>query len=282
MRCMLPGAGFALVSDACPKGYGCNPNSDSRSRCVIWRAEIVCVQVQSYKMSILCRIPLRLLALRARLLAALALFLTQPVKRYSPATTTDPESLSAVLRNGDVLLTEGNTRAAALIKRITRSTWSHVSMYVGPLEDGPDPRCIVEADIARGVRSIRLSELDGLNVRVLRPIGLNDAARGRLAEWVVSQIGGEYDLKHAWMLARSLLPVLPRLSFSPVANGVAEKATRFICSSLLANAFALVGYPILPAHMAVAAVSTPDHRYVIPSDFERAPVFEVVSPPADS
>ena len=51
---------------------------------------------------------------------------------------------------------------------------------------------------------------------------------------------------------------------------------------LLANAFALVGYPILPAQTAVAAVSTADHRYVIPGDFEKAPVFEVVSPPADA
>src|SRR5713226_1306771 len=166
-------------------------------------------------------------SMRARLLAALAIFLTKPVKRYSPATTTDPESLSAVLRNGDVLLTEGNTRAAALIKRLTHSTWSHVSMYVGPLEEGPDPRCIVEADIAQGVRSIRLSELKGLNIRVLRPIGLNDADRSHLAEWVVSQIGGEYDLKHAWVLARSLLPVPPKLSFPPAPNGITESATRF-------------------------------------------------------
>src|SRR6266849_10053857 len=171
--------------------------------------------------------------IRARLLVALAVFLTQPVERYSPATTTDPETLSAVLRNGDVLLTEGNTRAAALIKRLTHSKWSHVSMYVGPLEEGPDPLCIVEADIAAGVRSIRLSELKGLNVRVLRPIGLNDADRSHLAEWVVSQIGGEYDLKHAWLLARSLLPAPPKLSFPPAANGIAQSATRFICSTLL-------------------------------------------------
>jgi hypothetical protein len=219
--------------------------------------------------------------MRAHLLAALAVFFTQPVKRYSPATTTDPESLSAVLRNGDVLLTEGNTRAAALIKRITRSPWSHVAMYVGPLEEGPDPRCIVEADIAQGVRSIRLSELEGLNVRVLRPIGLSDALRSRLAEWVVSRIGGEYDLKHAWALARTFLRLPPKLSIPP-ANGIAESATRFICSSLLANAFALVGYPILPIHMPRAAVSAADHRYVIPGDFETAAVLEIVGPRTDS
>src|SRR5713226_5692663 len=192
---------------------------------------------------------------RARLLAALALFLTQPVKRYSPATSSDLESLSAVLRNGDVLLTEGNTRAAALIKRITRSTWSHVSMYVGPLEQGPDPRCIVEADIAAGVRSIRLSELQGMNVRVLRPIGLNDAVRDRLAQWVVGQIGGEYDHRHAWALARRFLRLAPKSGIAPAPNGIVHSATRFICSSLLANAFALVGYPIPPIHTAAAAVS---------------------------
>jgi hypothetical protein len=215
---------------------------------------------------------------RARLLAALVVFLTEPVKRYSPAAATDPESLSTVLRNGDVLLTEGNTRAAALIKRLTGSTWSHVSMYVGPLEQGPDPRCIVEADIAAGVRSIRLSELKGLNVRVLRPMGLHDTDRGRLAEWVVSRIGGEYDLNQAWVLARSFLG-MPARSASPAAqSGKAESASRFICSSLLANAFALVGLSILPVQPGIAAVRTEDRRYVIPGDFERAAAFEIVSP----
>jgi hypothetical protein len=215
--------------------------------------------------------------MRTRLLAALAVYLTQPVKRYSPATTTDPESLLALLRNGDVLLTEGNTRAAMLIKRVTRSTWSHVSMYVGPLEDGPDPRCIVEADMAAGVRSIRLSELKGLNVRVLRPVGLSDSDRGRLAGWVVEQIGGQYDLAHAWALARSLLRLPPGPDLPRAANGI-ENATRFICSSLLANAFALVGYSILPLQTALPVARPADHRYVIPGDFESAPVFEVVSP----
>ena len=73
-------------------------------------------------------------------------------------------------------------------------------MYVGPLDNGPDPLCVVEADIAAGVRSIRLSELNALQVRVLRPIGLTDTDRARLADWVVGQIGSEYDFAHAWGL----------------------------------------------------------------------------------
>ena len=107
-----------------------------------------------------------------------------------------------------------------------------------------------------------------------------DAAdRGRLAEWVVSRIGGEYDLKHAWVIARSLLPAPPKVSLSPAPNAMSESATRFICSTLLANAFALVGYPIPPIGTAVAAPTTANHRYVIPSDFESASIFEVVGPP---
>ena len=101
------------------------------------------------------------------------------MKHYSSATTANPQSLAAILDPGDVLLSDSNTRVAALVKRITQSPWSHVSMYVGPLEEGPDPPCIVEADIAAGVRSMRLSELKALQVRVLRPIGLNDSDRHR-------------------------------------------------------------------------------------------------------
>ena len=54
----------------------------------------------------------------------------------------DRQALGAVLRRGDVLLSAGNTRCAALVRRLTQSTWSHVSMYVGPLDDAPDPLCI--------------------------------------------------------------------------------------------------------------------------------------------
>jgi Permuted papain-like amidase enzyme, YaeF/YiiX, C92 family len=204
-----------------------------------------------------------LASIYTRLLNALALYLAQPVKRHGASSTRDPKDLAAVLLPGDVLLTDGNTRMAALVRRVTRSPWSHVSMYVGPLEAGPDPRCIVEADIAAGVRAMPLSELRGLRVRVLRRSGLDDAQRRRLADWVVSRIGGQYDLAHALALARRLLRL-------PIASPIApvESATRFICSTLLAQAFLLAGHPVVP-----------DHTYVTPSDFETASALEPVTPP---
>jgi Permuted papain-like amidase enzyme, YaeF/YiiX, C92 family len=212
---------------------------------------------------------------RNRLISAVALYLARPVRHSGASASGDPQSLASVLQPGDVLLTDGNTRAAALVRLITRSSWAHVAMYVGALEEGPDPRCIVEADVVFGVRAVPLSELKGLGVRVLRPRGLADAERRRLADWVVSRIGDGYDLKHAWALASKLLR-LPLASFlaSPPA-AMAQTATRFICSTLLAQAFLLVGYSITPVQLRVREA---DHRYVTPSDFESAPVFEVVRP----
>jgi hypothetical protein len=186
-------------------------------------------------------------------------------------------NLSAQLRYGDVLLTDGNTRVAALVRRITGSTWSHVSMYVGPLEEGPDPRCVVEADFAAGVRAVPLSEFKGQRVRVLRPTALLDADRRRIADWVVSRIGAPYDLENAWALARQLLRLtLPRRNL-PVPRTTAQAATRFICSSLVAQAFVLVGYQIVPTQIGIRNAWVADYRCVTPRDFERAPGFEVVS-----
>jgi len=150
-------------------------------------------------------------------------------------------------------------------------------MYVGPLDDGPDPLCIVEADIAAGVRSIRLSELNALHVRVLRPIGLTDTDRAGLAHWVVGQIGSEYDLAHAWRLLQNVLRLLLPVRLHSAPGTIARSAKRFICCSLLAHAFAWVGYSVLPGQARLSLI-TADATYLIPSDFERASLFEVVEP----
>jgi len=214
---------------------------------------------------------------RTRLVAALARYLAQPVTHFSPSTAADTPSLSAMLRHGDVLLTAGNTRMAALVRGVTRSPWTHVSMYVGPLEAGPDPRCIVEADIAAGVRAVPLSEFKGLRVRVLRPTGLHETDRHRLAEWVVSRIGADYDLAHAWALARWSLRLPSASRLAPAPSAVARGAARFVCSSLLAQAFMWIGYPLFPGRIGAHDAFAAHYSYLTPCDFASAPVFEVVS-----
>jgi uncharacterized protein YycO len=198
--------------------------------------------------------------LGARLIGALARYLAEPVSR--PAATADLLALSALLRPGDVLLTEGNTRAAVLVRRVTRSPWAHVSIYVGPLEAGDDSRCIVEADVSAGVRAVPLSEFKGQQARIVRPLGLNETDRQRLADWLVGHIGAPYDFAHAWALGRRFLKL-------PARRTMVRDAKRFICSSLLVQAFLVVGHPI----------ATSQARYVVPRDFESAAGFEVVTAP---
>jgi hypothetical protein len=213
---------------------------------------------------------------QARLWDAFLRYLTTPTPRGGLVAAESIESLAGVLRRGDVLLSEGNTRVSSLIKRLTGSPWSHVSMYVGPLDDGNDPRCIVEADVAAGVRSIRLSELDALNVRVLRAASLDSTKRNRLAEWMTSRIGSEYDHGHALLLGRRLLRLPLRTRAGPSSSTATSTATRFICCSLLVHAFASVGLAIAPARPCSDARACTDPASITPADFEQAPMFEVI------
>jgi hypothetical protein len=208
---------------------------------------------------------------RARLIHRLVLFLAQPVGQYTTVDAAELRALATMLRNGDVVLASGKTRAAALVRRFTGSCWAHAAMYVGPLEEGPDPRCIVESDIAAGVRAVPLSEFCGQRVLVLRPTGLEQGDRHRLADWVLARIGNRYDVAHAWALAKALLRLPLPLRVPPVS----ADATRFICSSLLAQAFVLVGYPILPAHVRIRDAAS-DLRYITPRDFESASGFQEI------
>jgi hypothetical protein len=215
--------------------------------------------------------------LRARVINALTRYLAKPLDEFSTLATVDRQALAAVLRCGDVLLCAGNTRCAELVKRLTRSTWSHVSMYVGPLEDGPDPLCIVEADIADGVRAIRLSDLDASRVSVLRLVCLDDAERACLAESVLRHIGSEYDLAHAWLLAHTLFGRCGWTRLRSVHTAMGRSATRFICSSLIAQAFTLIGHSIVPAG-ADAIEPEANQNCLVPADFERASLFATVWP----
>jgi uncharacterized protein YycO len=192
-----------------------------------------------------------------RVVAAFARYLAEPVRR--PAASSDVLALAGMLRPADVILTEGNTRAAALVRRASRSPWAHVSMYVGPLEAGNDPRCVVEADISAGVRAVPLSEFRGQRARIVRPVSLDATDRKRLADWLVGRLGDPYDLGHAWALGRRLLKL-------PARRMIAHDAKCFVCSSLLVHAFLFVGHPI----------ATSLARDVLPDDFESAAGFEVV------
>ena len=210
---------------------------------------------------------------------------------YEPYAPSDPAALRASLRPGDVLLVEGDTRLSAAIKYLTQSTWSHAALCLGREQDG-DGICLVDADVLDGVRVVPLSEFDGLHARICRPVGLSAAEIERVAGFMLTRIGDSYDLKNVFDLARYLLrqPPLPDpLKRRILALGSGEP-TRAICSTLLAQAFESVRYPILPEIelLDTSTASGRRHQQEIlhirhyslytPRDFDVSPFFQVVKP----
>lgn len=226
----------------------------------------------------------------------LARYLTKPRHDRVHSTTASPAALAAALRPGDVLLVEGSSRISSAIKYLTQSTWSHATLCVAP----PDPHAdkahesavLLEADVARGVQLVPLSNYSSLHTRICRPVGLTSAELTSVIQFAVQRVGHQYDMKHIFDLARYLVPNPPvpvryRRRLLAVGSG---DPTRAICSALIAEAFHAVGYPILPTARLLAPtdpVAEADHKEALhirhhslftPRDFDVSPYFDIVKP----
>lgn len=226
-----------------------------------------------------------------RLLAAL---LERPSPGFRPYAYSDPAGLRRVLQPGDVLLVEGVSRIAVAIKYVTQSTWSHSAVYVGDAfgEGGEDPTCLVEANLGEGVVASRLSKYAHFHVRVCRAQGLTPEDSGKVVAFMLASIGKRYDLKNVTDLLRYFLPTPPvpmRWRRRLLALGAGDP-TRAICSSLIAEAFHQVRYPILPEitregrREAEAQFQRREilhirhHSLYAPRDFDISPYFQIVKP----
>lgn len=214
-----------------------------------------------------------------------------------PFVPSDPEELRRTLRPGDVVLVAGSNRISTAIKYLTHSTWSHAALYVGPIPgvttDDSELHTLIEVVLDAGCRSAPLSSLARYHTRICRPVGLTDADRSKLVDFMISRIGIRYDTRNIVDLARYLLPTLPVPSHwrrHMIALGSGEP-TRAICSTLIAEAFGRVGYPILPRIELRPATERGGkdwrHRELLhirhfslyaPADFDISPYFQIIKP----
>ncbi|MBI1362010.1 MAG: YiiX/YebB-like N1pC/P60 family cysteine hydrolase [Sphingobium sp.] len=226
----------------------------------------------------------------------LAAFLNAERHVHSASPPTNPTLLKQILHPGDVLLIEGYSRISTAIKYLTQSTWSHAALYVGDHPNlppnSPRPHAFIEADLLAGVRVTGIANYSQYHSRICRPIGLTEADQQALLAYAVSRIGHRYDVKNVIDLVRYLLPTPPVPTSwrrKMIAFGSGDP-TRAICSTLIAQAFQTIKYPVLPLVTTVAA-ATPTcldclkevlrirhHSLFVPRDFDVSPYFKIVKP----
>ena len=202
-----------------------------------------------------------------------------------------------LLRPGDLILVEGNTRFSAIVKALTQSTWSHIVMVVGPYapidpeDDSGDPNILMEVDVQKGVIAVPLSKYAHANTRICRPMGLSSDDVERLCRFMTDRQGMTYDLRNIWGMLGYFFPWpgwlgRRRRAAQRLDSGDADKR---ICSSLIAEAFQSIRYPILPRYAEDERDGRPfvpeevilqkrHHSLFAPRDFDLSPYFAVVKP----
>jgi hypothetical protein len=225
-----------------------------------------------------------------------ARFLSTPRPDRVQLATSNPAAIAAVLRPGDILLVEGSSRISTAIKYLTQSSWSHSALCIAPPQPLGEvetaPNVLLEADVSEGVRLVPLERYAELHTRICRPVGLDEAELRTVIQFAMRRVGHRYDMKNIFDLARYLLPTPPvpgqyRRRLLAIGSG---DPTRAICSSLIAEAFQQVNYPILPTRRLLPADSPEaraghkealhirHHSLFTPRDFDVSPYFEIVKP----
>ena len=216
---------------------------------------------------------------------------------YEPYTPSDPETLRRVLQPGDVLLVEGNQKISAAIKYLTQSTWSHAALYVGdampePADGSERPR-LIEVTLGEGCVAVPLSRYSTYNTRICRASGLRPEDRAAVVSFMIGKIGLRYDLKNILDMLRYFFPTPPvpvRWRRRMIAFGSGDP-TRAICSTLIAEAYERIRYPILPEVTHAPGRASAKSRYsrgeilhirhhslFTPRDFDLSPYFLIVKP----
>ena len=205
------------------------------------------------------------------------------------------------LRPCDVLLVEGRSRVAEVIKLITQSPWSHSALYIGRLFDIRDPRLrvvieanfegdpeeqlVIEAALGKGTIITPLSAYRNEHLRICRPDGLSADDAQEVLAYAIGKLGNNYDIRQVMDLARFFFPwtILPRRWRSSLFQHNAGDATRTVCSTLLAEAFSQVDFPILPfidrGDDGSLRLFKRNPKLFAPRDFDYSPYFSIIKYP---
>jgi hypothetical protein len=222
----------------------------------------------------------------------------------SPSDSTvllNYDRLSYEIRPGDVILVEGRSKVSEVIKLITQSPWTHAAIYIGRLYEikdeslqerikkqgtfEPDSPLIIEALLGEGTIVDNLDKYKSSHLRLCRPTGLSPSDAQNVIRFAIERLGTGYNVRQLLDLARFMFPYgyLPRRWRSSLFNHNAGDVTRTVCSTMLAQAFQSVKFPLLPF-----AEHTENNKVyffhrnpklVTPRDFDFSPYFDIIKYP---
>jgi len=205
------------------------------------------------------------------------------------------------VRPCDVVLIEGRSRVSDVIKLITQSCWSHAVLYIGRLHDiddpllrdslrqfymgTPDTQLIIESELGRGTVVRPLASYEAEHLRICRPRDLNFKDSQQVIRYCIGRLGTSYDVRQIFDLARFLFPwfIMPRRWRSSLFSARPGKSTQTVCSSMIAEAFGNIQFPILPLVKRTendqVKLYMRNPKLCTPSDFDYSPYFDIIKYP---
>lgn len=213
----------------------------------------------------------------------------------------DYSRLKHEIKPGDVLLFEGRSIVSGVIRRLTQSSWTHAGLYIGRIIDYEDEktkelirqytdaddttRLLIEDLMDKGTVITPLSKYRRTHIRICRPSGITHSDTLKVIRFALNSLGQPYNVRQLLDMARFLLPwgILPRRWASSLFRTSKGEPESGICSSLIANAFSSVHFPILP--FVKPDETKPVEMYernpylFTPKDFDFSPYFEIIKYP---
>lgn len=220
---------------------------------------------------------------------------------YTDFPLCDYERIRYELRPCDVLLIEGRSRISEVIKQITQSSWSHACLYIGRLHDiddiqlreklahhfqgDPDVQLVIEGYLGKGTIVSPLDNYKADHIRICRPRGLSRRDAQQVLAFAIQRLGTDYNFRQLFDLARFLIPwsFMPSRWRSSLFEYHAGEQTRTVCSTMIAEAFSSIDFPILPLvkqhEESGLELFVRNPRLITPRDFDYSPYFEIIKFP---
>ena len=208
----------------------------------------------------------------------LAKFLTKEHIRDDAYYRTSFDDVKSVLKPGDVVLVEGQSRVSSAIQFITSSDWSHATIFIGKTDYFK--HSLIEVKAVEGCKYTDINTYKQHKLRICRPMFLTERKRKTLLGHLTKKIGSKYDLKNIIDLIRYLYPNPPvpkKFRRNLIGIGAGDP-TKAICSTLIAEAFKEIDHPILPFKDKLKSVIIRHPSFCLPKDFDISPFFQIIKP----